>query len=170
MDLPDKENLKTYLLFSGTIFFLILMLWLVLFTTWIVQPDPYPFVNPTRYRYAGLIGSFLFLVLLAFIFRNRLPQKQEDIRVNPVVLEHFTRRLRPFWYGRKLRYIPVMGVSLIIGALSAMILFEMSTEPLPPGSFLPPLVPALEVLSFAGFFVFIVSLGAFIFRRVKQPG
>jgi hypothetical protein len=54
-------------------------------------------------------------------------------------------------------------------AVSGMILFEMSGEPLPPGSFLPALVPLLEVLFFAGLFVFVASLGAFIFR-VKHQG
>jgi len=164
-----KENLKTYLLFSGAFLFMLLMLWMVLFTNWIFQPDPFHPANRTRFSYAALIGSFLFLVLLAFIFRNSLPKNPEDIRTNPVVLEQFTRRLKPFWYGRKFRYIPVIVVSLMVSAESGMILFEMSREPLPPGSFLPALVPALEVLFFAGLFVFIASLGAFIFR-VKQQG
>jgi hypothetical protein len=168
MDPSKKENLKTYLLVSGTVLFLLLMLWLVLFTNWIVQPDPFPPVYRSRIKFALFIGTFLILVLFAFIFRNRLPQNPEDIRTNPLLLEKYNQRFRPFWYGRKFRYLPVMLVSLVVSAVSAMILFEMSTGPLLPGSFLPPLAPALEVLFFAGLIVFIVSLGAFIFR-VKQP-
>ena len=164
MDPGAKENLKEYLLISAGILFLVLMLVLVLFTNWIVQPNHFPPVNRTRLKFAGLIGSFLFLMLLLLITRDRLPKTWVDIRADPILLEKYHMQFLPFWRGRKYLCLAVILISLVASAVSAIILYDISAGALPPDNILVLFIPYLQIIFIFGFFVFVASLAAFIFQ------